>query len=43
MESELVFRLVLALFSGWYDPGPTISDVEFNNIKGSNPLTALLA
>lgn len=34
---------VLELFYGWYDPGPTISEVEFNKIKGSNPFTALLA
>ena len=35
--------LVFEEFSGWYDPGPTISEVELNWIKGSNPFTALLA
>lgn len=39
----LLVLLVFALFYGWYDPGPTISDVEFNRMSGSNPLTALLA
>lgn len=37
------FTLVKELFYGWYDPGPTIYDVELSYIKGSNPLTALLA
>jgi len=36
------FPLVLIEFSGWYDPGPTISEVEFNRIRGSNPFTARL-